>query len=241
MRKNINMSKIANISLALFISISHGASAMEGDTPEGDSLGLPRNNYKTILREIEALTARIHREVDQVLADYKRDTEEYHRRMGARGKERNAPPPKTATLPQEELKTEAIGGGGGRHGKKNRIDEESKENGVFAPLKQKGEELLSDSDMTSLGKIDELLISREFRKFEDANSEVASTYRNIINSVESAKISSDVKETLAKELLEKTMRVLVNVESRANFLQYLQNKISDLDRILNEEEKKYKT
>jgi hypothetical protein len=39
-------------------------------------------NYQTMLKEIEALTARIHREVDQVLADYKRDTAEYHRRMG---------------------------------------------------------------------------------------------------------------------------------------------------------------
>ncbi len=48
---------------------------------ESDSLETYRN-YADILEEIEALTARIHAEVNKVLADYKRDTAEYHRRMG---------------------------------------------------------------------------------------------------------------------------------------------------------------
>ena len=42
----------------------------------------PLTNYHIILEEIKELTARIHREVNQVLADYKRDTAEYYRRMG---------------------------------------------------------------------------------------------------------------------------------------------------------------
>ena len=48
---------------------------------EPDALKTYRN-YADILEEIEALTARIHAEVNKVLADYKRDTAEYHRRMG---------------------------------------------------------------------------------------------------------------------------------------------------------------
>jgi hypothetical protein len=66
----MSIRKIVNVSLALLISISQGASAMERD-------------YHKILQEIEDLTSRIHAEVDRVLADYRRDTEEYHRRMGA--------------------------------------------------------------------------------------------------------------------------------------------------------------
>ena len=83
MRKNINLSKIANTSLALLITASHIATAMEenskGEIPPALS---NTNNYNKILQEIEALTARIHAEVDKVLTDYKRDTQEYHRRMG---------------------------------------------------------------------------------------------------------------------------------------------------------------
>lgn len=58
-------------SLAFLIFTAHSAGAME-------------RHYDQILREIEELTARIHREVDKVLADYKRDTAEYHRRMGVK-------------------------------------------------------------------------------------------------------------------------------------------------------------
>lgn len=83
MKKNKNIRKIAKASLALLISVSYGASAAEEvkiDAPPG----LSRNNYEIILQEIEELTERIHREVNKVLADYKRDTEEYHRRMGVK-------------------------------------------------------------------------------------------------------------------------------------------------------------
>lgn len=64
--------KIANVSLALLISISQGASATEE----------VERDYHKILREIEDLTSQIHAEVDRVLEDYRR-TKEYNRRMGA--------------------------------------------------------------------------------------------------------------------------------------------------------------
>ena len=99
MKKNKNIRKIAKASLALLISVSYGASAMETDqVVSGDGLTTPvlseqpegASHYEKILKEIEELTERIHREVNKVLADYKRDTEEYHRRMGVK---------RTATLP----------------------------------------------------------------------------------------------------------------------------------------------
>ena len=77
--------KVTVASLAFLISASHVVSAMENDIT-----GPLRNNYETILREIEELTARIHREVNQVLADYKRDTAEYHRRMGITRENQNS-------------------------------------------------------------------------------------------------------------------------------------------------------
>jgi hypothetical protein len=79
MKKYINIRNITNFSLALLICISRGANAME-DTTEVPNM--TRNNYATILQEIEELTKRIHAEVDKVLSDYRRDTEEYHRRLG---------------------------------------------------------------------------------------------------------------------------------------------------------------
>jgi hypothetical protein len=93
MKKNKNIRKIAKASLALLISVSYGASAMEMDqVVSGDGLTTPvlseqpegASHYEKILKEIEELTARIHREVDKVLEDYKRDTEEYHRRMSVK-------------------------------------------------------------------------------------------------------------------------------------------------------------
>ena len=84
MKRNINRRKIRNLSLALLIFISQGARAMERAETTEASQQAPKNNYETILREIEELTARIHREVNQVLADYKHDTEEYYRRMGVK-------------------------------------------------------------------------------------------------------------------------------------------------------------
>ena len=88
MKNNANLRKAVNVSLALLISASHAAGAMEGDCQREGPPGLSsRNNYETILREIEELTARIRAEVDKVLADYRRDTAEYHRRMGVRDRE----------------------------------------------------------------------------------------------------------------------------------------------------------
>jgi hypothetical protein len=95
----------------------------EGLTGEPEALqgkeGAPklsRNHYKTILQEIEELTARIHREVDQVLADYKRDTAEYHRRIGAKEgiiiKSDEAPPTTMATTspsPKPDKPIEKLG------------------------------------------------------------------------------------------------------------------------------------
>jgi hypothetical protein len=83
MKKIINICKVAAASLALLISASHVASAAESGERQA-LLEPPINNYHKILEEIEALTARIHAEVDQVLAAYRRDTAEYHRRMGIR-------------------------------------------------------------------------------------------------------------------------------------------------------------
>ncbi len=77
MKRNTNTRKIACSLFMLLIFTSHDTSAME-------------NNYHKILQEIKELTTRIHREVDRVLADYRRDTAEYHRRMGImRGQTRN--------------------------------------------------------------------------------------------------------------------------------------------------------
>jgi predicted NAD-dependent protein-ADP-ribosyltransferase YbiA (DUF1768 family) len=84
MKRNTNTCKIASSLLALLISTLHGADAMERD-------------YHKILEEIEQLTARIHAEVDQVLANYKRDTAEYHRRMGAKRETRTTSSNTTAT------------------------------------------------------------------------------------------------------------------------------------------------
>ncbi len=74
MKRNINRCKIRNLSLALLIFISQGARAMERAETTEASQQAPKNNYETILREIEELTKRIHAEVDKVLPDYKRDT-----------------------------------------------------------------------------------------------------------------------------------------------------------------------
>jgi hypothetical protein len=82
MKRNANTRKIASALWVLLMTLSPMATAMQ--EKGRDRSGLSRNNYTTILREIEALTTRIHREVNKVLADYRRDTEEYHRRMGGR-------------------------------------------------------------------------------------------------------------------------------------------------------------
>ena len=82
MKINENTRKIASALWVLLLTLSPMATAMEEKGT--DRSGLLRNNYATILREIEALTTRIHREVDKVLADYRRDTEEYHQRMGGK-------------------------------------------------------------------------------------------------------------------------------------------------------------
>ena len=75
--------KITLSALALTASIPVRGEAAER---EQRARNIPRHNYQTILEEIEALTARIHREVDEVLANYRRDTAEYLRRMGGRGR-----------------------------------------------------------------------------------------------------------------------------------------------------------
>jgi hypothetical protein len=86
MRKNTIIWKVANASLAFFISTSYVVSASETVELEGEnqlSMSLSHHHsYEKILQDIKELTDRIHREVDKVLADYKRDTAEYHRRMG---------------------------------------------------------------------------------------------------------------------------------------------------------------
>ena len=91
MKRNTNTCKIASSLLALLISTLHGADAMERD-------------YHKILEEIEQLTARIHAEVDQVLANYKRDTAEYHRRMGAKRETRTTSSNTTTTTAEEKRK-----------------------------------------------------------------------------------------------------------------------------------------
>jgi hypothetical protein len=110
MKEYVDIRMIINASLALFIAASQGASAMEDSAMEDSAMedkgrvssGLPRNNYETILQEIEELTARIHAEVEKVLADYRRDTEEYHRRMGLK-MEATTTTPKKEEAPLEEL------------------------------------------------------------------------------------------------------------------------------------------
>jgi hypothetical protein len=90
-KRNKNTRKIVSALSALLISTLPDTGAMEGGEKKASS-ALPRNNYKTILREIEALTSRIHTEVDKVLADYRRDTAEYHRRMKVKGETTTAIP-----------------------------------------------------------------------------------------------------------------------------------------------------
>lgn len=79
--------KITLSVLAIIASISTEGKASEDHGKEAlASESTSQHNYQRILREIEALTARIHREVDKVLEDYKRDTAEYRRRMEGRGR-----------------------------------------------------------------------------------------------------------------------------------------------------------
>jgi hypothetical protein len=77
---------IATLALTFLCAVHEGVTAEPKTLQEGEGAsGQPRNHYETILQEIQELTARIHQEVDQVLEAYKRDTAEYHRRMGAKG------------------------------------------------------------------------------------------------------------------------------------------------------------
>jgi hypothetical protein len=102
---------IATLALTFLCAVHEGVTAEPETLPRReDASGQPRNHYERILQEIQELTARIHQEVDQVLEAYKRDTAEYHRRMGAKGgiiirSDENpvdgikAPPTTTATTP----------------------------------------------------------------------------------------------------------------------------------------------
>jgi hypothetical protein len=114
MKKNRSIYKVVCASLLFLISPSHIVSAMEGENTEDLSNDFKNlfstktqtvPDYNKILEEIEELTKRIHAEVDKVLADYRRDTEEYHRRMGiTRGTATSVAP---GTVEKEESQPEA--------------------------------------------------------------------------------------------------------------------------------------
>jgi len=114
---------IANASLALLMTVSYRGTAMEETLV---SLESSRNNYEIILREIEELTARIHREVDQVLEAYKRDTAEYHRRMGIQ---------KRGMLGIGETRKVDAHAKVGAHAGKDRDKEEKKEKEALRPTR----------------------------------------------------------------------------------------------------------
>jgi hypothetical protein len=81
--KNIQKMMLALATSISLFSITEGMEEVGADlAPKGSKSSIKMlHNYETILEQIKELTARIHDEVDKVLADYKRDTAEYHRRM----------------------------------------------------------------------------------------------------------------------------------------------------------------
>lgn len=91
MKRNISIRKITSASLALLISVSY-TSAMEKilkseqEGKEVSSKGLRDHNYyKEELRKLEESTAWIHKEVERILMEFKKNMKEYYMRTrGAR-------------------------------------------------------------------------------------------------------------------------------------------------------------